>query len=87
MYVNEMNKIGDSYLPCIAMAHSPQVKSGQNILHSYIGTHWTPKYNALTTDISNNTIIQWMKGISQLTIYTNAKIFLHHMHHIIEIKH
>jgi hypothetical protein len=25
MYVNKMNKIGDSYLPCIAMAHSPQV--------------------------------------------------------------
>src|SRR5882724_2894927 len=25
MYVNKINKIGDSYLPCIAMAHSPQV--------------------------------------------------------------
>jgi hypothetical protein len=25
MYVNKMNKIGDLYLPCIAMAHSPQV--------------------------------------------------------------
>jgi hypothetical protein len=25
MYVNTMNEIGDSYLPCIAMAHSPQV--------------------------------------------------------------
>jgi hypothetical protein len=24
----QMNKIGDSYLPCIAMAHSPQVFSG-----------------------------------------------------------
>jgi hypothetical protein len=23
IYVNKMNKIGDSYLPCIAMAHSP----------------------------------------------------------------
>jgi hypothetical protein len=23
MYANKMNKIGDSYLPCIAMAHSP----------------------------------------------------------------
>jgi hypothetical protein len=23
-----MNKIGDSYLPCIAMAHSPQVVIG-----------------------------------------------------------
>jgi hypothetical protein len=22
MYANEINKIGDSYLPCIAMAHS-----------------------------------------------------------------
>jgi hypothetical protein len=26
MYVNKMNKIGDSYLSCIAMAHSPQVE-------------------------------------------------------------
>ena len=25
VYVHKMNKIGDSYLPCIAMAHSPQV--------------------------------------------------------------
>jgi hypothetical protein len=25
MYGNQMNKIWDSYLPCIAMAHSPQV--------------------------------------------------------------
>jgi hypothetical protein len=25
MYANEINKIGDSYLPCIAMAHSPQI--------------------------------------------------------------
>jgi len=27
MYANEINKIGDSYLPCIAVAHSPQVMS------------------------------------------------------------
>jgi hypothetical protein len=26
MYANEINKIGDSYLPCIAMAHSPPSK-------------------------------------------------------------
>jgi hypothetical protein len=25
-YVYKMNKIGDSYLPCIAMAYSPQVE-------------------------------------------------------------
>ena len=25
MYVNKMDKEQDSYLPCIAMAHSPQV--------------------------------------------------------------
>jgi hypothetical protein len=25
MHINKMNKTGDSYLPCIAMAHSPQV--------------------------------------------------------------
>jgi hypothetical protein len=25
VYVHKMNKIGDSYLPCIAMAHFPQV--------------------------------------------------------------
>jgi hypothetical protein len=27
MYANKMNKKGDSYLPCIAMAHSPQVRN------------------------------------------------------------
>ena len=42
MYVNKMNKIGDSYLPCIAMAHSPQVQP--NIHSVYAGvkriTNW-----------------------------------------------
>jgi hypothetical protein len=41
MYVNKMNKIGDSYLPCIAMAHSPQVKF---LVYEDFKTHSYSKY-------------------------------------------
>jgi hypothetical protein len=36
MCVNKIKKTGDSYLPCVAMAHSPQVLT-YHFLHKFLG--------------------------------------------------
>jgi hypothetical protein len=66
-----MNKIGDSYLPCIAMAHSPQVKATEAGLLNRYGVPNTQTFAsygysaAMHTDRDDSVTVGWISARSK----------------------